>query len=136
MPLLELIQVRLHDREAFGIGSHLEVILFCDRDDDVHHIWEATAAAAHFSQLVVDLGGNDELPGIVVEEAPDDRFHVLRRDDVALADEHAQASGTPGSARKTGRSVKFVAIVSCRPGVKVPVTGRLSLAAKLNVNVS
>ena len=64
-----------------------QVIVFGDAGDNVHHIWEASAAAAHFPQLMVDLGWDDELPRVVVEEAADHRFHVARRDDVALANE-------------------------------------------------
>ena len=73
MPRAEPFEIGLDRGQALGIGSLLEVILFGDLDDNVHHIREAAAAAAHFPQLVVDLGGNDELPGILVEEAPYDR---------------------------------------------------------------
>jgi hypothetical protein len=135
VPLLEPFEIRLNHGQALGIGSHLEVVLFRDLDNDVHHIRETAAAAAQFSKFVIDLSRNDELPGVLVEEAADDRLHVLRRNDIALADEHAQASGTPGSVRKSSGSVRFLRIDSCRPGVKVPATARLSLAAKMNVNV-
>jgi hypothetical protein len=123
MPLLEHFEIGLNNRQALAVGSHLEVVLFRDLDNDVHHIREAAAAAAHFPQFVIDLSRDDELPGVLVEEAADHRFDVPRRDDVALADEHRQAPGTPGSVRGSSGSVRFLRIDSCLPGVKVPATG-------------
>jgi hypothetical protein len=124
MPRAEQLEVRLHGREALGVGSLLEVIFFGDLDDNVHHIREAATAAAHFPQLMVDLGGNDELPWILIEEAANHLFHVARRDDVALANEHPQASGIPGKAEFNRRLVRFVRIVSCRPRGQGPSDGR------------
>jgi hypothetical protein len=136
VPLLEPLEIGLDRGKALGVGSHLEVILFRDLDNDVHHIREAAAAAAHFPQFVVDLSRDDELPWVLVEEAADHDFHVPGRDDVALADEHAPyASGRPGSALKTRRWVRFLRIDSCRPGSRSRRRARLSLVAKMNVNV-
>jgi hypothetical protein len=120
MPLLKLLEVVLNRSQALGRSFHLEVILLCDLDDNVHHIWEAATAAPHFVELVEDFGGNDQLPGILVEEAADHRFHVLGRDDVALANKHLQAPGWLRSARNGWCSLKVLGIDSCRAGRQGP----------------
>jgi hypothetical protein len=79
------------------VGAVLQVISFGDADDDVHHIRKAAAADAALTHLMVDLGRNDELPGILLEQVEDDALDLAIRDDVAVADEHGGGRDETGA---------------------------------------
>jgi len=64
------------------------VVILGYPDDRFDHIWEAAATAAPLFQRVVDLGRDDELPGVLLEQGYDRLFDLLFRYDVAVADEH------------------------------------------------
>jgi hypothetical protein len=64
------------------------VVILGYPDDRFDHIWEAAATAAPLFQRVVDLGRDDELPGVLLEQGYDRLFDLLFRYDVAVANEH------------------------------------------------
>jgi len=66
----------------------LEVVLFRDPDNQVHHIRHAAGALAALFQLAIHHGGHDDLPGIILEQRQDDLLDVPISDHIALADEH------------------------------------------------
>jgi hypothetical protein len=69
----------------------LGVIILCDLDDNVHQIWHAASAFRTSVELAIDLGRDDELPGICLEQFQDDILDLLRGDHIALANEHSGA---------------------------------------------
>jgi hypothetical protein len=96
VPPLQLVQPLPDATEALRIGTHARVIIFGDAHDNVHHIRETPAAAAALRDGVVDLGGNDELPGIVGEEPEDRVLDVPLGDHVAVADQHSSRPSPAG----------------------------------------
>src|SRR5215217_11641 len=54
-----------------GICLQLKVVLFGDGGDNVHHIRHTAGALAALFQLAIDLGRNDDRPGILGEEVQD-----------------------------------------------------------------
>jgi hypothetical protein len=123
MPGAQLIETFLHVGQASRIRPILEVVLFGDLDDNVHHIREAATAEAALAHLMVDLGRHDELPGVFVEELTDDLLHVPGRDHIALADKHPQALAKLARANAIRHcGVIFGLIVSCRQGFKAPAS--------------
>jgi hypothetical protein len=85
---LQLVQALPDVAEALRIDTHARVIIFGDPHDNVHHIREAAAAAAALLDGVVDLGGNDELPGIIAQQFEDRILDVALGDHIAVADQH------------------------------------------------
>jgi hypothetical protein len=86
-----------------GLGGRLfgqlEVVLFCHGKDNVHHIRNAAGAFAALVEFPVDHGRDDDLPGILAQQAQDNLLDIPVGYDVALADKHGQAkrlSGTGG----------------------------------------
>src|SRR6218665_1568947 len=73
---------------AGRILRQLEVVLFGDRGDNVHHIRHAAGALAAFFQLAIDLGWHDDGPGILLQKLEDNSLDFAISDDVALADQH------------------------------------------------
>ena len=104
MPAPELLQLLLDIATQRWIAAHARVIIFGDANNNVHHIREAAAAAAAMRERVVDLGGNDELPGVFAEKAGDGLLDLLFRDHVARADEHS--AWTVPSGRRSRLRVK------------------------------
>ena len=94
---LQLVQTLLDAAEALRIDTHARVIIFGDPHDNVHHIREAAAAPAALLDRVVDLGGDDELPGIVAQHIEDRILDVALGDHIAVADQHF-ARPAPGRA--------------------------------------
>jgi hypothetical protein len=66
----------------------LDVVLFRHLDDQVHHIRNAAGALEALSQLAIDHGGHDDLPGVNLEQRQDDLLDFPVGDHIALADEH------------------------------------------------
>ena len=62
------------------------MIFFRDPDDDFHHIREAAATPPSLTQRMIDLRGDDELPGIGIEKRDDRGLDFLFLDDVAMTD--------------------------------------------------
>ena len=93
MTLAHRIEAPPHVVQGRFIGTLLQVVVFGDPNDDVHHIRKAAAADAALAELMVDLGRHDELPGILVEKIGDDPLDIPIGDDVAVADEHRQGFG-------------------------------------------
>ena len=71
----------------------LRVVVFGDPNDNVHHIRYAAAAFGAAVEFSIDFGGNDELPGIGLEQIEDNALDFGRRDHIALADEHCSGAG-------------------------------------------
>jgi hypothetical protein len=65
------------------------VIVLGGLDDDVDDVREATATAAALFHGMIDHGGNDELPAILVQEPVDDVPDFMVGDVIATADQHA-----------------------------------------------
>ncbi len=64
------------------------MIVFGDPNDRFDHIWEAAATATSLLHRMIDLGRDDQLPGVLVEQPDDGLFDLLLGDDVAMADQH------------------------------------------------
>ena len=64
------------------------MVVFGDAHDNVHHIRHAAGAFCAPVELGVDLGGDDQLPGIRLEQIEHDILDLLRGDHIALADKH------------------------------------------------
>src|SRR5690606_30220409 len=88
---------------------HPAVILFGHPNDRFHHIWEAAATPATLRERMIDLGGNQELPRILVEQRNDGRFDLLLRDPVAVADKHGSVDLCTPTPRLT-RSLESLAV--------------------------
>ncbi|KXF77433.1 hypothetical protein ATN84_08620 [Paramesorhizobium deserti] len=61
---------------------------FYDRFDNV---WEASTAAPALLQGMVDLGRNNKLPAIFVEEPDDGVLDLFLGNNIAVADKHQNA---------------------------------------------
>jgi hypothetical protein len=57
-------------------------------NDRFHHIWEAAATATPLMHRMIDLGRDDKLPPILIEQGDDCLLDFLLRDDIALTDQH------------------------------------------------
>src|SRR5690606_15966128 len=70
----------------------LGVIFLSGLDDDIDDVREAAAATAALSHGVIDLGRNDQLPTVVIEQFDDDLANFPVGDVVATADQHFSAN--------------------------------------------
>lgn len=77
-----------HFAERYRIGAVVGVIVFGDGDDNVHHVGKATATHSAFAERVINLCRYDQLPGVRIKEAGNDRLDVAFGDNVAVTDEH------------------------------------------------
>tara|TARA_B100001778_G_scaffold297401_1_gene270876 strand:+ start:824 stop:1105 length:282 start_codon:yes stop_codon:yes gene_type:complete len=58
-------------------------------DDDIGYIREASTAAAALGHAVINLGGNNKLPTVLVEQLDDGLFNFLFGNEIATANQHA-----------------------------------------------
>jgi hypothetical protein len=70
------------------------VIVLGGLDDDVDDIRKTAATPAAFLHGMIDFGGNDELPAILVEEVVDDLPDFVIGDVIAAADQHRSVRQT------------------------------------------
>jgi hypothetical protein len=66
------------------------MIFFRRADDQIHDIRETAATAAPFAHRMIDLGGNDELPTVIIKKLDDDVPDFPVGDVIAAADEHSK----------------------------------------------
>jgi hypothetical protein len=85
---MELLQAG-HINDNLGLRRvTFGVVLFSCLDDEIDDIREAAATAATLGHGMIDLGRDDQLPTVIVEQL-DDRVPDVRIGDViAAADEH------------------------------------------------
>src|SRR5690606_32016819 len=72
------VQMR-HYIQAVRSGSGM--VFFGYPDDRFHHIWEAAATAATLLHRMVDLGRDDELPRILVQQRDDGLLYLFLGND-------------------------------------------------------
>jgi hypothetical protein len=68
------------------------MIIFGCLYNDINDIRETAAAAAALFHGVINLGGNDELPTILIEEFGDDLPDFLVGDVITTANQHSSLS--------------------------------------------
>lgn len=81
------------NRVGFGgrLFGQLEVVLFGHSENNVHHIRNAAGAFAALVEFPVNHCRNDDLPGILAQQAQNNLLDLPIGDHVALADKHGQA---------------------------------------------
>jgi hypothetical protein len=62
-------------------------------NDRFHHIWEAAATATTLMNRMIDLGRDDKLPRVLVEQFHDCLLDFFLRYDVALTNQHFRLFG-------------------------------------------
>jgi hypothetical protein len=80
-----------NDIHAVRCGSGMVFLGY--PNDRFHHIWEAAATAPALLHRMIDLGRNDKLPRILVEQRHDRLLYLFLGKYVALTDQHFRLYG-------------------------------------------
>src|SRR5690606_24715417 len=86
----ELFEPGLERDQLSGLVGLLCVVIFSDPHDNVHHIRYAAGTFRASVQFRVNLGRDNQLPGISFQQIENNVLDLFRRDHVALADKHFQ----------------------------------------------
>jgi hypothetical protein len=78
----------LHERNDLGAGCVAAMVLFRNLFDGLHHIGETSTTLTAFAERMVDFGGHDKLPAILLEEPDDGVLDFLLADIVAMTNDH------------------------------------------------